>query len=106
MMNMLIAIMGETFAENNLIEDQTKLKKKLQFVVDNWYTNALGSDMKRITYIITAIYNEEDDEEVEILKEIEEDFTAFRKQNKSSTIKVMAELKKIKMKVAQLDNNN
>jgi hypothetical protein len=35
--------------------------------------------MKRINYIITALYNEEDDEEVEILKEIEEDFTSFRK---------------------------
>ena len=103
MLNMLIAIMGETFAKSNEIEYQTKLKKKLQFVIDNWYKNALGDDMNKICYIITCIYNEEDDEEVEILKEIEEEFSTFRSQSKSSVNKIMTELKKIKLKVAQVE---
>lgn len=36
MMNMLVAIMGETFVRNYEIEEQNILKSKLKFVTDNW----------------------------------------------------------------------
>ena len=38
MLNMLIAVMTETFTVNNENEDETRLREHLQFVVDNWWT--------------------------------------------------------------------
>ena len=51
------------------------MKSKLKFVIDNiWIPNALGTDeeKKKCSYLITALFNEEDDEDVEILKDVDE----------------------------------
>lgn len=73
LMNMLIAIMGDTFIKNNEVEEQLLLKGKLKFIVDNWYMNkiALGEDKKRIKFIITALMSETlKDEEEKNFKEL------------------------------------
>ena len=36
-MNMLIAIMGETFTENNEVAEQNRIREHLRFVMDHWY---------------------------------------------------------------------
>ena len=48
MMNMLIAIMSETFAKNREFSDQITLKSKLTFVIDNWSygDSAFGKNRK------------------------------------------------------------
>jgi len=37
MLNMLVAIMGNTFELGNLTQEQQKYKEHLSFVVDNWF---------------------------------------------------------------------
>ena len=37
MLNMLIAIMGNTFEVGNQSQEQQKYKEHLRFVVDNWF---------------------------------------------------------------------
>ena len=72
MMNMLIAIMSETFAKNREFSDQIRLKSQLRFVIDNWSLkdDAFGKGMGKINYLVAALLNEEDDDEIEIIKDI------------------------------------
>jgi len=73
LLNMLVAIMGNTFAINREVSEQNKMKSKLKFIIDNWWFDAIGEDRNRICYLITALFNEEDDEDVEILKEVHDE---------------------------------
>ena len=68
MLNMLIAIMGNTFSQRNEVADQIKMKDHLGFVIDNWYlmSYALG-DTKQIKYIITAFHANEEEDDNEML---------------------------------------
>ena len=100
---MLIAIMGNTFALDSEVAEQNKMKSKLKFVIDNWWFDAIGEDKNKICYLITALFNEEDDEDVEIIKEVHEDIWLYQKQTKSATEAIMAELKKIKIKLSAIE---
>ena len=52
---MLIAIMGNTFAERREVGPQVMVKDHLRFVMDNWLLmNIAFMDKARIKYIITA----------------------------------------------------
>ena len=65
--NMLIAIMGDTFAKNNEVQNQIKIKDHLGFVLDNWYLNELQKEKTmQIKYIMSAfaIHDEQDDTEM------------------------------------------
>ena len=53
-MNMLIAIMGNTFAERSEVADQIMIKDHLRFVMDNWLLKDLAFDLPKIKYIICA----------------------------------------------------
>ena len=53
--NMLIAIMGDTFAKNNEVQNQIKIRDHLGFVLDNWYLNELQKEKTmQIKYIMSA----------------------------------------------------
>jgi len=41
LMNMLIAVMGETFSSNNEVKDRLKTQSHLRFVVDNLWMDAI-----------------------------------------------------------------
>jgi len=69
LMNMLIAVMGETFSSNNEVKDRLKTQSHLRFVVDNLWMNAI-EDKEKITYLIAAFVKEEENEDVEMLKEV------------------------------------
>ena len=64
MLNMLIAMMGESFTKNNEEGDAKKKMSQLDFVVDNWYINPIENKDK-IVYIIAArlISSESDSDE-------------------------------------------
>lgn len=54
-LNMLIAIMGNTFAERSEVGAQIMTKDHLRFVMDNWLLmNIAFKDKSRIKYIIAA----------------------------------------------------
>lgn len=71
LLNMLIAIMGDTFARRS--ESVTKIyyKDHLRFVLDNWHLlkNALGKNIKDVKYIIAALPTKDEDEE-EVMAEV------------------------------------
>ena len=73
LLNMLIAIMGDTFGQRNEVAEQIKIKDHLAFVIDNWYLKdfSLGN-IKEIKYIITAFSLEADEEENEQLARLED----------------------------------
>ena len=64
LLNMLIAMMGESFTKNNEEGDAKKKMSQLDFVVDNWYINPIENKDK-IVYIIAArlISSESDSDE-------------------------------------------
>ena len=51
MLNMLIAIMGDTFARNNEVAESKKRISQLAFVVDNWWIDPIQNKNK-IVYIV------------------------------------------------------
>ena len=76
LLNMLIAIMGETFAKNNQIKYKKKIKDHLSFVMDNWqFLNQAIPNHNQIKYIITAFLQEEQNNEINKLKKIENDIS-------------------------------
>jgi hypothetical protein len=55
----------------------------LNFVIINWhYVNAIGDQKYKINYLIAAMVNEEDDDDIEIIKELQEDFAKLKQQHK------------------------
>lgn len=65
-MNMLIAIMGNTFAERREVGAQIMVKDHLRFVMDNWLLmNIAFRNKERIKYIIAAFQaNDEDGDNI------------------------------------------
>jgi hypothetical protein len=52
---MLVAIMGNTFNDRSFIQNQIRLKDKLNFVISNWYLSDLAFKNKsKLKYIVTA----------------------------------------------------
>ena len=41
LLNMLIAMMGESFSHNNEVAESKKKMSQLAFVVDNWFINPI-----------------------------------------------------------------
>ena len=53
MLNMLIAIMGESFSNNNEHKESKAKMSQLAFVVDNWWIDPI-EDKEKIIYLIAA----------------------------------------------------
>lgn len=103
LMNMLIAIMGETFSNNNLVEEENRLREHLKFIVENQWIDALGEQKNKVIYLVTAFLNEEDEEDVEILKDLQEDVQEMRFQTNSELENIYSEIKKIKTKLGGVE---
>ena len=55
LLNMLIAIMGDTFNKEKNVADLFLIKYHLQFIVDNWYLSSYAiKDRSDIQYLIVA----------------------------------------------------
>ena len=53
MLNMLIAIMGEIFSNNNENKESKKKMSQLAFVVENWWIDPI-EDKEKIVYLLAA----------------------------------------------------
>ena len=71
LLNMLIAIMGETFAQNNEIKKKSQVRNHLRFVLDNSWMDPI-EDKDKITYLITSYLSTETNHESEVIKDIHE----------------------------------
>lgn len=55
LMNMLIAIMGNTFAIRNEVIAEVKCQDHLKFVIDNWFLlNWAYRDLNKLNYVVAA----------------------------------------------------
>lgn len=61
MLNMLIAIMGEIFSNNNENKESKKKMSQLAFVVENWWIDPI-LDKKQIVYLLAAFKIDDQDE--------------------------------------------
>ena len=67
LMNMLIAIMGETFGKNNEIQDQQMIKSHLGFILDNLWIDAAIKNKEQVKYVIACFSMDEDLDEDDML---------------------------------------
>ena len=60
LMNMLVAIMQNTFRNRREVAEQVKIKDHLKFVLDNWHLISYAlKDKSSIQYIIGAMHQDE-----------------------------------------------
>ena len=51
------------------------MQGRLRFVIDNWWLGAIPEhERKSIKYIVAAMLHEEEDEDIQILEKIRQDF--------------------------------
>jgi hypothetical protein len=96
LLNMLIAIMGETFGKFNEEHEIQKAKSHLSFVMDNWWIEPIPKkERDKIRYIISAELKDNEDEDTEVLYEV---------QKAQGELKKLVEVKfeQINDKVAEL----
>lgn len=84
MMNMLVAIMGDTFVKNYEKEEANLLRTKLRFVIDNWtlFPPFTKKEKNQIQYLVAANLNEDDEEETEAIRDLQEMVTNMKLKNK------------------------
>lgn len=76
MLNMLIAIMGNTYSTRSVIASQTRMKDHLKFIIQNWHlgNKAFGEeDKKSIKYIITAFAQNTSNEDHDVHEIVQEE---------------------------------
>lgn len=92
LLNMLIAMMGESFAKNNEEGEAKKKMSQLEFVVNNWYIDPI-KDKEKIVYIISAKSCEETDDSESRFDHIEKrlDRIQIQQENMIGEIKGMVQ---------------
>ena len=72
LMNMLIAIMGDSFARRTEVAQEIMTQNHLKFVIDNYHLIKLAfKDIREVKYIVTAFYSQQvaDADEDKIMNE-------------------------------------
>jgi len=70
MMNMLVAIMGDTFAKSYENKEANILRSKLRFIIDNWISPVpvfSPKERKSTMYLVAAMLLEDKEEEFEAI---------------------------------------
>lgn len=81
LLNMLIAIMGETFVNCKEIGHLVKIQDHLAFVIDNWYLSPISiPDKEKLVFIVTAFLVNEKTDDNEILKDLKHSVGNLRKE--------------------------
>lgn len=77
LLNMLIAIMGNTFTIGNESLEQQKYREHLNFVIDNWFMRKLAfkitfKDINSVSYIVTAFSANDGEDHDPVFEEIKD----------------------------------
>jgi len=78
MLNMLIAIMGQSFDRNELIKDSNSKINQLEFVVNNWWIHPI-KNKEEIVYFVSAFTIKDDDTKEGKLEQMESDLKEMKK---------------------------
>jgi len=70
LLNMLIALMGNTYNASNETYDKTRIKEKLRFILDKWEFRwiCLDTDIEDQVYIIAAMKKDDSVDEDPIVQ--------------------------------------
>ena len=99
MMNMLVAIMGDTFAKSYENKEANILRSKLRFIIDNWISPVpvfSPKERKSTMYLVAAMLLEDKEEEFEAINQLGEDIKSMKLRNQKETQKILTQLLKIK----------
>jgi len=97
LLNMLIAMMGDSFSQNNEIAESKKKMSQLEFVVDNWFINPI-EDKKHIVYILAAFTI---NEKIEVEGKIDELYAIVQGLGESQH-NLMNEIKNIQTQLSMM----
>jgi hypothetical protein len=89
LLNMLIAMMGESFAKNNEEGESKKKMSQLEFVVNNWYIDPI-KDKEQIVYIISAKACEEEDHSDERFDHVDSQLERLKTQQENMIAEIKA----------------
>ena len=78
LLNMLIAIMGQSFDSNAVIADSNRKISQLEFVVNNWWIHPI-KDKNEIVYFVSAFAIKDDDDKEGKLENVEAEIRDIRK---------------------------
>ena len=99
LLNMLIAIMGDSFANNTNNKEANKKMSQLAFIVDNWWIDPI-KEKDQIVYLIAAFKVDEDDEtEEERFNKINQKIDSLFKLQSV----VIQEIKNLGFQVSQIE---
>lgn len=82
LLNLLIAIMGETFANCKEVGHLVKVRDHLSFIIDNWYLNSISiPNRDSIVFIVTAfLVNTGNQNDNELVSELKDQISAHRQE--------------------------
>lgn len=101
LLNMLIAIMGETFTENNEVAEQNRIREHLRFVMDHWYKNPPEIKNKdgSANYLVSALLNEEPKAGSSQLQYMEEEMSNLSVNNEKAFETILTDLRSIRNRI-------
>ena len=80
LVNMLIAIMGETFGNRAEVASQITVKDHLRFIMDNWHFMGISiKNRRQFRYIIGAMLVEDDNNDQEAISQRRDDVDGMHK---------------------------
>ena len=95
MMNMLVAILTNSFEENQEVQELLILRTKLRFIIESFdiFDPFEKDEQDKLAYIVVANLAEEDEEEIELVKEVQDSIEKFRDDESKNQQKVLMKLK-------------
>ena len=104
---MLIAIMGNTFAERSAVQHQIKIRDHLKFVISNWYLSDLAFKNKdQLKYIVTAFaVNETNDDDVDLQTAFQEGMSGLLNAVHDTGINHIEKYNEVQSQVQNLSHN-
>ena len=101
LLNMLIAIMGESFSQNNEVREAKKKISQLQFVVENWWLDPI-KDKQKIVYLVAAFNIEDEDQDMEKFEKLNEKVD----ENSAMMQALMKEMKNMQASINALSSTS
>ena len=83
LLNMLIAIMSNTFNERTSVADQIRTREHLNFVLDNWYLSNFifrNDYQNNLRYVVTAFFKDSSIQENQDLIMLKKEIQGIQKQ--------------------------
>jgi hypothetical protein len=101
LLNMLIAIMGQSFDSNAVIADSNRKISQLEFVVNNWWIHPI-KDSHKIIYFVAAFNVNDEEHEESKLDTIQNTLAEIQLNQKEQ----YREIKHMQYEMSQLQHTN